>query len=346
MLMKKEKQNFFQRLVILLCKTSSINYIYIVGILVVIGAMCNYSSNKPLPMFWVLVAGFAFVIYMDIHSIRQSGTFLKQIEKSMAGDCTLRDQRAKLTKRFYSKRNWIIVFLVPTLILPAVIYIIRYPLGIQIKIFAYTALYLIIALCVISYSQYVYLIIFTYDLYKNAIYIKKYNHDCPHKTKWLSTLADTTNKQSNYFFITGTNFILLLSLITLSQKYDVSLESMTSLILVGYLWMLIIIGIVLMFTIFSLCSYYFVKLLIDNLSQKSISIYEQQHTGYGNDNRKQKYKELMILTEIKIMLLEQTPSYPHKPLVRYAMSYIVGAINFVATLESLRSLYTYFATNI
>lgn len=344
--MKKEKQNAFQCLISLLCKTSSINYVIIVGALVVIGAICNYSSNKPLPRFWLLVAGFAFVIYMDIHSIRQSGTFLKHIAKSMSGDYTLLNQRTELIKRFYSNCNWIIVFLVPTLILPAVIYIIQYPLGLQIKIFAYTALYFIISLCVISYSEYVYLIRFTYDLYKKAIHIQKYDHDRPHKTEWLCALANITNKQSNYFFITGTNFIFLLALITLSGKYDVSLENTTSLIFVGYLWLLIVIGIVLMFTIFSMCSYFFIKLLINSLSQKSIAIYEMQRTGYGNNKRKQKYMELIILTEIKILLLEKTPSYPHKPLIRYAVSCIVGVLNFAATLESVHSLYNYFVTAI
>ena len=297
-------------------------------------------------MFWVLVAGFALVIYMDIHSIRQSGTFFEHLEKSMVDDYTLQDLKWKLKKRFYTKKNWISVFLVPTLILPAVIYIIKYPLGLPIKIFAYTALYFIISLCVISYSEYVYLITFTYDLYKEALHIRKYDHDRPHRTEWLSALANITNKQSNYFFITGTNFILLLALITLSGKYDVSLVNKTSLIFVGYLWLLIVIGIVLMFPFFSLCSYYFIKLLINSLSQKSINIYEMKRMEYKGDKKKQKYMELTILTEIKILLLEQTPSYPYKPLVRYAVSYIIGFLNFAATLESIRSLCDYFVKTI
>ena len=297
-------------------------------------------------MFWALVAGFAFVIYMDIHSIRQSGTFLEHIAKSMSGDHTLRNQREELTKWFYTKRNWIPVFIVPTLILPAVIYIIQYPLGLPIKIFAYTALYFIISLCVISYSEYVYLVRFTYNLYGQATHIQKYDRDRPHKTKWISELANITNKQSNYFFITGTNFILLLVLITFSGKYDVSLENTSSLIFVGYLWLLIVIGIVLMFTVFSLCSYFFIKLLIDRLSKKSIGIYETLCTVYGNDDRKQRYKELEILTEIKILLLEQTPSYPYKPLSRYAVSCVVGVLNFAATLESIGSLYDHFVVAI
>lgn len=339
--MKNKKAISFNRLIALLCKLSSKNYVLIVGLLIVIGAICNCVSNKPLPMFWALVCGFAFVIYMDIHSIRQSESFHKKMMKNGAADFVLRDQKEKLGKLFYSGRNWIIIFLVPTLIVPAVIYIIQYPLGLPIKIYAYTMLYFIIALCGISYSEYVYLIIFSFRLYKNAKKIQKYNHDRPHKTEWLESLARITNKQSNYFFITGTNFIFLLALITLSGKYDVSLENKTSLIFVSYLWMIIAIGIVLMFTFFSLCSYLFIKLLVDSLTQKSICNYEIECKIYEYNKKKTKCKEMIELIKIKILLLEQTPSYPHKPLSRYAVSCIVGIINFGATLESIRSLHEY-----
>lgn len=339
--MKSKKSISFNGLIALLCKISPKNYVFIVGMLIVIGAICNYTSNKPLPMFWALVCGFALVIYMDIHSIRQSGTFNEKMQQTGEADFVLRDQKEELNKLFYSGRNWIIIFLVPTLIVPAVIYIIQYPLGLPIKIYAYTMLYFIIALCVISYSEYVYLIIFSFRLYRNARKIRNYDHDRPHKTKWLESLASITNKQSNYFFITGTNFILLLALITLSGKYDVSLENKVSLIFVAYLWMLIAIGIVLMFTIFSLCSYLFIKLLVDSLTQKSIHNYELECKIYGYNKRKTNCKEMIELIKIKILLLEQTPSYPHKPLSRYAISCIVGIINFGATLESICSLHEY-----
>lgn len=339
--MENKKSLAFKGLIALLCKTSSKKYVLIVGTLIVIGAICNYASNKPLPMFWALVCGFALVIYMDIHSIRQSGLFHEKMVEVGEADFVLRDQKERLNKLFYSGRNWIIIFLVPTLIVPAVIYIIQYPLGFPIKIYAYTMLYLIIALCVISYSEYVYLIIFSFYLYKNAKKIQKYNHDRPHKTEWLELLAGITNKQSNYFFITGTNFILLLALITLSGMYDVSLENKISLIFVVYLWMLIAIGIVLMFTIFSLCSYLFIKLLVDRLTQKSICNYELECKAYAYNKRRLNCREMIELIKIKILLLEQTPSYPYKPLSRYAISCIVGIINFGATLESICSLHEY-----
>lgn len=337
--MKNQNCTLFNRLIDLLCKISSSIYIFTIGMLIVIGTICNYSSNKPLPMFWALVCGFVFVIYMDVHSIRQSGIFITKLAEA---DWELRDQKADLTKRFYSNRNWIFVFLVPTLIVPTVIYIIQYPLGLPIKVFAYTMLYFIIALCVISYSEYVYLIIFSFHLYKNVEKIKKYNHDRPYKTDWLASLANITNKQSNYFFITGTNFIFLLALITLSGKYGVSLQNKISLGFVIYLWTLVIVGIILMFTVFSLCSYLFIKLLIESLTQKSISGYEADCKVYN----KPKYKEMLELIKIKILLLEQTPSYPNKPLVRYAVSFIAGVINVGATLVSLYSLQQYIISTI
>ncbi|MDE7331105.1 MAG: hypothetical protein K2O16_02540 [Lachnospiraceae bacterium] len=338
--MKNWKYNSFNCLVNLLCKTSNKQYMLVVGSLIVIGTMCNNTSDKPLPMFWLLVAGFAFVIYTDIYSIRQIKPFLEHIEKSMAGDLVLRDEKEKLIKKFYSNWNWIAVFLVPTLIVPTVIYIIQYPLGLPIKIFAYTALFFIIALCVISYSEYVYLIIFSFNLYKSALHIKKYNRERPHKTDWLCILASTTNKQSNCFFITGTNFIFLLALITLSGHYGVSLEKSISLFLVGYLWLLIAVGIVFMFTVFSLCSYLFIRLLINGLTQKSIDICETDCRTYAKGKNK-KCRELIELTKMKILLLEQTPSYPQKPFVCYAISFIVGIINFAATLDSVNSLRNY-----
>lgn len=337
--MKNKKNISFYCLVDLICKTSLKKYITIVGSLIIIGGTCNYSSNKPLPMFWVLVAGFALVIYMDVHSIKQSGVFIKSIKQDILADFKLFNENARLSKQFYSNKNWIIIFLVPSLIVPSVIYIIRYPLGLPIKIFAYTMLYLIIALCVISYSEYVYLITFSFHLCQNVKHIQKYNHDRPHKTDWLNRLASITNKQSNYFFITGTNFIFLLSLITLSGKYGVSLKDKTSLIFVSYLWLLIAIGIVLMFTVFSICSYLSIKILINRLTSKSIHNYEAECKVYEYNKKKPRCKELINLIEIKILLLEQTPSYPNKPLICYAISYMVGIINFIATLDSIYALH-------
>lgn len=333
--MNKEKFYSFEKLIHLLCITTPKKYVFTIGTLIIIGAICNYSSNKSLPWFWVLVCGFALVIYMDIHSVRKSGVFLEQLE---TGDYILRDNKTKLTRQFYSGRNWIIIFLVPTLIVPAVIYIIKYPLGLPIKIFAYLMLYIIIMLCVVSYSEYVYLIMFSFRLYKKADKIRKYDKDRPHKTDWITALADITNKQSNYFFITGTNFILLLSLITLSGQYGVSLENRTSLMLVCYLWMLIAIGIVVMFTVFSLCSYLFIKLLIEQLTQMSIAKYEHRCKCMYSKKEWQKYGWIFEINKIKILLLEQTPSYPYKPLIRYAVSCAVGIFNFGATLESIYSL--------
>lgn len=343
--MEKEKQTSFEKLVNLLCKTSFEQYADIISILVAIGAICNCCSDKSLPMFWILVIGFAFVIATDIYSIQQVTPFFEHINQRMAGDSELLKQRAKLEKRFYSNKNWIIVFIIPTAIVPSVIYIIQYPLGLPIKIFAYTALYFIISLCVISYSEYVYFILFSYDLYKIAKDIKKYNEERPHKTDWLCELAAVTYKQSNCFFITGLNFIWLLALITFSEQYGVPLNSTIGIFFVAYLWLLVIIGIIVMFTIFSLCSYLFIRLLISGLTDKSINIYETTYKAYTRQ-KNSKARALIELTRIKILLLEHTPSYPKKPLVCYAVSFVVGAVNFVATLESVYSLYSHFVTTI
>lgn len=247
-----------------------------------------------------------------------------------------------MEKRIYSNKNWFLVLIIPSLIVPTVIYIIQYPLGLPIKTFAYTALFFIIALCVISYSEYVYFVCFSYDLYKNAIHIKKYDKMRPHKTDWLKDLADLTNTQSNLFFVVGLGFIILLAQITLSGLYNVSLTAAISKAFVLYLWSIIAIGIVAMFPILSLCSFFSIKALVNALIQKSIGINEDAYNLYYEKRTQQRSMELMHLAEIKILLLEKSPLYPKKPLLCYATSYIIAIINFAATIAAILSLSEHF----
>lgn len=60
----------------------------------------------------------------------------------MSGDRVLFLARKKLEKNMYSNKNWLIILILPVFIIPVVIYIIKCPLGLPIKIFAYTALYI------------------------------------------------------------------------------------------------------------------------------------------------------------------------------------------------------------
>ncbi len=136
----------------------------------------------------------------------------------MAGDNTLLLARMRLEKRMYSNLNWLFILIAPAFILPTVIYIIKCPLGLPIKIFAYTALYIIIALCLIGYMQYVNLIGLAHNCSKDADQISIYDHTRPHKTEWIVKLASLTNKQSSMFFLVGAGFIALLYLIITSRN--------------------------------------------------------------------------------------------------------------------------------
>lgn len=340
--MKKIKFCPFKKIVTLLYTTTSKKYIKIISSLIVLGAICNYSSTQPLPIFWGLIVGFSIVIFIDIYALKKVYSFFEKAQKKMAGDHALRNQKATLEKRIYSNKNWLLVLIIPSLIVPTVIYIIQYPLGLPIKLFAYIALFFIIALCVISYSEYVYFIMFSHDLYKNAIHIQKYNKMRPHKTDWLKDLANLTNTQSNLFFIVGTGFIFLLALITLSGLYGVSLAAPVSKAIVIYLWLIIALGIVAMFPLLSFYSYFFIKALVNELIQKSINKTENAYNLYYNNRTLQRGMELMHLAEIKILLLEKSALYPKKPFICYAASYLIGIINFVATFEAILSLSEHF----
>lgn len=289
-----------------------------------------------------LIAAFVVIVYLDIYSIKQTYQFLNNIGTSMTGDNTLLLARARLEKRVYSNLNWLLIIIVPAFILPDVIYIIRCRLGLPIKIFAYTALYIIIALCLIGYMQYVSLIRLAHDCSKDADQISIYDHTRPHKTEWVVKLASLTNKQSNMFFFVGAGFIALLYLITFTDYYAVHMDEALSKAGVLYLWAIVILAIVIMFPVFSLCSYFCIKNLITKLVNKEIRECSIIQSMVARSRKKQRHLELQqTLGQIKILMLEKVPAYPQKPFVAYATSYIIAAINFAATMQAAISLFTY-----
>lgn len=319
-------------------------YIYhtIIVSLILVGAICNYSCNNPLPWFEILVVGFVSIVYLDIFSIKQTYEFYKQMETVMSGDTVLFLARKKLEKNMYSNKNWLIILILPVFIIPVVIYIIRCPLGLPIKIFAYTALYIILALCFIGYTQYVNLIMMAHACSKGAGQITRYNRNRPHKTEWIVKLASLTNKQSNLFFFAGAGFVALLYLITFTEYYDVQLDDVSSKIIVFYLWGIVAVAIVIMFPLFSLFSYLSIKNLIAKLVEMEINECASLQNMVKKKKKKQQHLELLqAFNQVKIYMLEKTPVYPQKPLVAYAFSYIIAAINFVATVQAAISLVKY-----
>ena len=320
----------FQKLVKIIADIPYKIYHVIMLILVLVCLYCNCVSSHKLPMIGVLVAGFIVIVYFDIYSIKQTYKFFNNIGTAMAGDNTLLLARTQLEKRMYSNLNWLLIIIAPAFILPIVIYIIRCPLGLPIKIFAYTALYIIIALCLIGYTQYVNLIRLAHDCKKNADQISIYDHTRPHKTEWVVKLASLTNKQSNMFFLVGDGFIALLYLITFTDYYAVRMDETFSKAGVFYLWAIVILAIVIMFPIFSLCSYFCIKNLIAKLVDKEIRECNSIQNMAARSRKKQRHLELLqTLSQIKILMLEKAPEYPQKPFVAYAASYIIAAINFI-----------------
>lgn len=332
----------FDKLIKLIADIPYKVYHVIMLLLISICINCNCFSTHRLPMLGVLVAGFVIIVYVDIYSIKQTYEFFNNMGATMAGDNTLLLVRARLEKRMYSNLNWLIILVPPGLILPVVIYIIKCPLGLPIKIFAYTALYIIIALCLIGYMQYVYLIRLAHDCSKDAEQISIYDHTRPHKTEWVVKLASLTNKQSNMFFLVGAGFIALLYLITFTDYYAVSMDEIFSKIFVYVLWAIVALAIAIMFPIFSLCSYFCIKSLITKLVNKEIKECSSIQNMAARSRKKQNNIELLrTLSQIKILMLEKTPEYPQKPFVAYAASYIIAVINFAATVQAAISLVAY-----
>lgn len=317
-------------------------YHAIIAILISIGTICNYCYDDPLPMFWILVSGFVAIVYIDIYSIKQTFAFYNQIKPIMSADKILYIAYKNLEKNMYSNKNWLIILILPIFIVPVVIYIIRCPLGLPIRIFAYTALYIILALCFIGYTQYINLIMMAHVCSKGANQITRYDKNRPHKTEWLTKLASLTNKQSNLFFLVGSGFIALLYLITFTEYYAVHLHDSISKMIVFYLWGIIAVAIVIMFPIFSLCSYLSIKNTIIQLVEKEINECVSIQNIVMKKNRRPKYLELLqAFNQVRILMLEKTPVYPQKPLVAYAISYIVAAINFASTVQAAISLTEY-----
>lgn len=336
MVNKLSFKNIFQQLM----NMRYISYNLIMLLLILLGSICNCVSNHTLPKFWLLTGSFAFMIYINIYAIKQVGIFYNNINKILPDEPALNESKEKYLKRANSNLNWAIILTLPVLIVPVVIYIIKYQIGMPVKIFAFSALYFIISLCFINYMQYIYLIRLSQNIYSNNKKIKEYNIERPHKTEWIIKISALTNKQSNLFFGVGSLFIFLLYQITFSGEYGVEIvNDIVSKRIVIYLWLIIVFAIILMFPIFSYLSYFFIKKLIDSLIDNSICKYEKSEIKYSSSKKYKKQKELVLINKAIILLLEKSPSYPRKPLVSYAFSYILAIFNFFAAIQATLSLF-------
>lgn len=325
------KMHYENMLNLLICR----NWKYFLFALIsaiVVGTITNYSTSNPLPLFWLYIIGFSEVLSVTLYSVRMLHKNMKKFDISASGDASLLNEKAKYKQQYNADYNWILTFLIPTIVVLIIQHLITIQMSLLLKIFCYGSLFFIIGLSVVTYAQYVHFILFVRTLSKIRSNINVYDHITPYKSPWIIALSETANKESNLFFVVGLTYIILFYVISFSGLYGIANVEVIDSILLGGLWLGAIIGIVVLFPIYTVVSYLKIKKIINKIND------QQEQLLRRNCSIAQAQPMFTYTHQLILFNFLSLPTYPCKPLISYAISYVIAAINFVASLQACYSI--------
>lgn len=305
----------------------------ILAVSMVAGISMNYSTSDRLPLFFLFLFGFMIVLCVSFYSVRMLLCKMIEFEQEAAGDGSLVNAKAKYLLKHKANFNYILTFLIPTIVLLIINHLITIKLGLFVKLFCYSWLYIIVALCVVAYAQYVHFIKLLITISKIQSEIKEYNHLKPHESKWIVILAKTANKESNLFFIVGLIFIVLFYIISFSGLYGVITTISFNAIILGSLWSGAVLGIGVMFPILTIISSKSISKIVEKVNmQKETDLYTKWETVQRQDPVLASTYEILFYTFLNF------PKQSPKPLMNCLFAMIVSLINFGASLQACCSM--------
>lgn len=285
----------------------------------------NYSRTPQLPLFPVFLSLFYLVLALSYYSITMSENNYKKLDKLLLADSILVKKKIRGENMRYTNKNCIFHLLS--------FYVFLLPLCCKsdtdkITLWVcFLALFIIVNVSIIGYTQYIYFIRFVHSIAKEDRPIIVFNEDDPNNTEWLVSIAQNAQKYSVMFFVVGMCYILLFYIYSMSGLFAYA-RTLNAFIIVQAAWLILVMGIVIAYPITSALVVKDIKVISKKLKTLQLKKLKRRREAIKDEAVKNSYTSI-------ILLLNRAPEYPIKILLSSIFSGAIEVVNVVAAIISI-----------
>lgn len=302
--------------------------------IVLVGILVNHFAKEKFPYFIIFQAMLLFTICTAYYSIRKIKKFNcegSNFRIDSAGEKEILAARARYERIAKSNINYIlpIVFGGSISLIASSIFSVQ--IDLILRIYCFSALAVILAVCAIGFSQYFFFIYFLIHLAKKADKIKQFDTALPAKTNWLIDLANMANWYSTMYFLVGLIYVALFYEFSFSPTFGMLNLLPNAQYPLYFLWTIIIVVIIFGFPITTILGLFALRTI-------TVQLKSHQETNLRLQREHTSDVPLQTAIDSLLILLDNTPTIPQKPLIGYIGSFIIGTINLCASIQAVLQL--------
>lgn len=307
---------------------------FITVFIVLVGVLVNYLAKEKFPYFIIFQAALLFTLCTAYYSIRKIKKFNcegSNFQIHSAGEPEILAVRTQYERIAKSNFNYILPIVFGGSISLITSNIFTMQIDLILRIYCFSALAVILAVCAMGFSQYFFFVYFLIQLAKKADKIKQFDTALPAKTNWLIDLANMANWYSTMYFLVGLIYVALFYEFSFSHAFNMLNLHLNVRYLLYFLWAIIIVVIIFGFPITTILGLFALRTITVRLkSHQEINLrLQREHTS-----------DIPLRTAIDslLILLDNTPAIPQKPLIGYIGSFIISTINLFASIQAVMQL--------
>lgn len=297
-----------------------------------VGWIINILADNKFPNFYAMWGLLFIIILLTRSTTSRIAKLNANLDREMAGDITLVTLKIKYQKKSKSNINHIFSNGGAFLIVYLSYVLLHINISLTIKTYCILSLFLIVTYCINGALQYYYLLVFLFTISKSVSNIENYDNELPYRTKWLNCITKEIHFCNIMYFIAGSVIIILLKRFMFTSSYGVELTNRVDLIHCIIFWSIIVIFIVIGFPILTIIGYVSICNIISGIKEKTETILK--HAQAGAD------ENLRINISRYIIEFNNTPGYPTKHPLSYLVSFFVGGINLLTSMNSVSELFS------
>lgn len=300
-------------------------------LIVLIGIVLNYLSKEKFPYFVIFQAMLLFTLCAAYYSIRKIRRFNGQASSfriHSSGEPEILTMRIRYERISESSYNYILPIIFGGSIALITSNIFSMKIDIILRIYCFSALAVILTVCAIGFFQYFFFVYFLIRLAQKANKIKAFDTALPAKTEWLIDLANVANWYSTMYFLVGLIYILLFYSFSFFPAFGVLNLSPNERYPLYFLWSIIILIIIIGFPTTTIAGL---------VSLRTITVRLKSHQETNLRYQRASVSDVSLQTAIDslLILLDNTPTIPQKPIIGYIGSFIISVINLFASIQAV-----------
>ena len=302
--------------------------------IVLVGILVNHLAKGKFPYFIIFQVMLLFTLCTAYYSIRKIKRFNcegSNFQINSAGEREILAVRARYERIAKSNFNYVLPIVFGGSISLITSSIFSMQIDLILRIYCFSALAVILAVCAIGFSQYFFFVYFLIHLAKKADKIKQFDTALPAKTNWLIDLANMANWYSTMYFLVGLIYVALFYEFSFSPTFGMLNLLPNVRYPLYFLWAIIIVVIILGFPITTILGLFALRTI-------TVRLKSHQETNLRLQREHTPDVPLQTAIDSLLILLDNTPTIPQKPLIGYIGSFIISTINLFASIQAVLQL--------